>query len=183
MWFAARDIAFEAQTAELDIDAMIERLGLGPNAKGAPGTGPRRLPDDIDPLLEIVADVMIRILLIEIQAFHTFAWAEDLLADPDLVAGDGAAATVVSYIRADETPHVEYLKTALSEMRDVTWVGDSGAKYPGSEMVATLWAAGLDRSLGTQRETNRKAILGEIEYWCNQRPIGKDLLAEFHTLR
>ena len=183
MWFAARDIAFEEQTAELDIDAMIERLGLGPNAKGAPGTGPRRLPDDIDPLLEIVADVMIRILLIEIQAFHTFAWAEELLADPNLVAGDGAAATLVSYIRADETPHVEYLKTALSEMRDITWVGDSGAKYPGSEMIGTLWAAGLDRSLGAQRETNRKAILGEIEYWCNQRPNGNDLLAEFHTLR
>ena len=133
MWFAARDIAFDGRTEHLDIDAMIERLGFGPNAKGAPGTGPRLLPDDIDPLVEIVADVMIRILLIEIQAFHTFAWAEELLGDPDLVAGDGAAATVVSYIRADETPHVEYLKTALSEMRDLTWVGESGTKYAGSD--------------------------------------------------
>ena len=110
MWFAARDLAFEDRTADLDIDAMIERLGFGPNAKGAPGTGPRLLPDDIDPLLEIVAEVMIRILLIEVQAFHTFAWAEELLGDRDLVAGDGAAATLVSYVRADETPHVEYLE-------------------------------------------------------------------------
>jgi hypothetical protein len=183
MWFAARDIAFDSRTEHLDIDAMIERLGFGPNAKGAPGTGPRLLPDDIDPLVEIVADVMIRILLIEIQAFHTFAWAEDLLGDPDLVAGDGAAATVVSYIRADETPHVEYLKTALSEMRDLTWVGESGKKYAGSEMIAPLWSAGLERSLGTQREANRKSIHGEIEYWCNKRPNGTDLLAEFHSLR
>ena len=66
---------------------------------------------------------MIRVLLIEIQAFHTFAWAEEWLADPDLVAGDGQAAELVAYIRADETPHVEYLKTALTEMRDRTWVG------------------------------------------------------------
>ena len=182
MWFAARDIAFEARREKLDIDAMLERLGFGPNAKGAPGTGPRLLPDDIDPLLEIVADVMIRILLIEIQAFHTFAWAEELLGDTDLVAGDGAAATLVSYIRADETPHVEYLKTALSEMRDLTWVGESGTKYAGRDMIAPLWSAGLERSLGTQREANRKSIYGEIEYWCNKRPNGKDLLAEFHSL-
>lgn len=182
MWFAARDIAFEGRTADVDIDAMIERLGFGPNAKGAPGTGPRRLPGDIDPLLEIVADVMIRILLIEVQAFHTFAWAEELLADPDLVAGDGAAATLVSYIRADETPHVEYLKTALSELRDLTWVGASGRKYPGAEMIGVLWAAGLDRSLGSQRAANRASILGEIEHWCGRRVHGADLLAEFHEL-
>ena len=183
MWFAARDLAFEDRTADLDIDAMIERLGFGPNAKGAPGTGPRLLPDDIDPLLEIVAEVMIRILLIEVQAFHTFAWAEELLGDRDLVAGDGAAATLVSYVRADETPHVEYLKTALSEMRDLTWVGASGARYAGGDMIGVLWVAGLDRSLGSQRAANRKSILGEIEHWCRQRPNGDDLLAEFHSLR
>lgn len=182
MWFAARDIAFDSQTEHLDIDAMIERLGFGPNAKGAPGTGPRRLPDDIDPMVEIVADVMIRILLIEIQAFHTFAWAEGLLSDPDLVAGDGTAATIVSYIRADETPHVEYLKTALSEMRDLTWVGESGKKYAGCDMIAPLWTAGLERSLGAQRDANRKSVYGEIEHWCTRRPNGKDLLAEFASL-
>ena len=33
---------------------------------------------------------------------------------------------LVSYIRADETPHVGYLRTALSEMRDRTWVGEGG---------------------------------------------------------
>ena len=182
MCFAARDIAFEGRTADLDIDAMLERLGFGPNAKGAPGTGPRILPDDIDPLLEIIADVMIRVLLIEVQAFHTFAWAEELLADPNLVAGDGAAATLVSYIRADETPHVEYLKAALTEMRDFTWIGASGAKYGGRDMIGPLWAVGLDRSLGSSRVNNRKSILGEIEYWCGQKSHGADLPAEFHEL-
>ena len=182
MWFAARDIAFEGRTADLDIDAMLERLGFGPNAGGGPGTGPRLLPDDIDHELEIIADVMIRVLLIEVQAFHTFAWAEELLADTELVAGDGAAATLVAYIRADETPHVEYLKTALTEMRDLTWVGASGAKYDGTDMIGALWANGLDRSLGSGRAVNRKSILGEIEHWCNQRPNGADLLAEFHAV-
>ncbi len=123
MWFAARDVAFENPTAKIDIDAMLARMGFG--QPGGPGgiDVARALPDDIDINLELIANLMIRVLLIEIQAFHTFAWAEEWLADPDLVAGDGQAAELVSYIRADETPHVEYLKTALTEMRDRTWVG------------------------------------------------------------
>ena len=126
MWFAARDVAFENPTAKIDIDAMLARMGFG--QPGGPGgiDVERALPDDIDVNLELIANLMIRVLLIEIQAFHTFAWAEEWLADPDLVAGDGQAADLVSYIRADETPHVEYLKTALTEMRDRTWVGASG---------------------------------------------------------
>ena len=126
MWFAARDVAFENPTAKIDIDAMLARMGFG--QPGGPGgiDMERALPDDIDINLELIANLMIRVLLIEIQAFHTFAWAEEWLADPDLVAGDGQAAELVAYIRADETPHVEYLKTALTEMRDRTWVGRVG---------------------------------------------------------
>ena len=66
------------------------------------------------------------------------------LSDTDLVAGDGEAADLVSYIRADETPHVDYLKTALTEMRDRTWVGTDGKKHEGTEMIGTLWDRGLD---------------------------------------
>ena len=83
----------------------------------------RGWPDDVDFDLESLIARMVRLLLIEISAFHTFAWAEELLADPDLVAGDGEGARLVSYIRADETPHVDYLRTALSELRDRTIVG------------------------------------------------------------
>ena len=70
--------------------------------------------------------LMVRVLFIEISAFHTFAWAEAWLSDRELVEGDGAAARLVRYIRADETPHVDYLRTALSEMRDRTWIGETG---------------------------------------------------------
>ena len=49
---------------------------------------------------------MIGLLLIEISAFHGFTWAEGVLSDTDLIAGDGEAARIISYIRADETPHV-----------------------------------------------------------------------------
>ena len=47
---------------------------------------------------------MAGLLLIEVSAFHTFAWAEAVLSDGELVAGDGEAARLVSYIRTDEAP-------------------------------------------------------------------------------
>jgi hypothetical protein len=185
MWFAARDLAFENPTAKIDIDAMLERMGFGP-AKGTGGSGgmdlSRALPDDIDPNLELIANLMIRVLLIEVQAFHTFAWADAWLSDRDLVAGDGRAADLVSYIRADETPHVGYLKTAITEMRDRTWVGTGGTKHAGIDMIGTLWDRNLDQSLGEGRVQTRKAILAEVEHWCEQHPKGADILAEFHRL-
>jgi hypothetical protein len=125
---------------------------------------------------------MIRVLFIEVSAFHTFRWAEAWLSDADLVAGDGEAARLVSYIRADETPHVSYLATTLTELRDRTWVGSGGRKHAGTEMIDRLWQHHLQLSLGPGREAGRKAILGEVEHWCRTRSNGDDLLAEFHQL-
>jgi len=146
MWFAARDIAFEHPVTDDMTQTMLERMGIA-----APGGQPptpeearraaeavRRFPD-LDLSLEMMLRRMVGLLFIEVSAFHTFAWAEAVLADRDIVAGDGEAAALVSYVRADETPHVDYLRTALTEMRDRTFVGASGAKVAGTEVVGTLW--------------------------------------------
>jgi hypothetical protein len=182
MWFAARDIAFERPTAKIDVEAMLARMGFGQPGSSGGIDLERVLPDDIDVNLELIANLMIRVLLIEVQAFHTFAWAEEWLSDTDLVAGDGRAAELVSYIRADETPHVGYLKTALTEMRDRTWIGSGGKKHSGQELFDRLWERGLDQSLGEGRQQTRQAVLGEVEHWCLQRDGGNDILAEFYAL-
>src|SRR5581483_11267213 len=119
MWFAARDIAFDRPFEELDIEAMLARMGIGQGGPG--GTAARLLPEELSLELEMMVTLMIRVLFIEISAFHTFAWAEEWMSDTELVGGEGEAARLVSYIRADETPHVGYLRVALSEMRDRTW--------------------------------------------------------------
>ena len=182
MWFAARDIAFENPTSAIDVEAMLARMGFGQGGPGDPMALARALPDDIDLNLELIANLMIRVLLIEIQAFHTFAWAEEWLSDPDLVAGDGEAANLVAYIRADETPHVGYLKTALTEMRDRTWLGASGAKYKGKEMIDLIWDKALRQSLVGNRKQSLTAIMGEIEHWCAKRKNGADILEGFLAL-
>jgi hypothetical protein len=180
MWFAARDIAFDRSCEELDIEAMLVRMGFGPGRPGA--DAPRLLPDGIPYELEMMVSLMVRVLFIEISAFHTFAWAEEWMSDAELVAGEGEAARLVSFIRADETPHVGYLRTALSEMRDRTWMGEDGQRHAGSEMIGRIWDPLLAHSLGPAREDGRRGALAEVEFWCAQQKNGADILAEFHSL-
>jgi hypothetical protein len=78
-------------------------------------------------------------------------------------------------------PQVD-LKTALTEMRDRTWIGEGGKKHKGIEMIGTLWDRGLAQSLGAGRAQTRTAVLGEVEHWCLQHDDGADTLAQFHAL-
>jgi hypothetical protein len=193
MWFAARDIAFESPVTEDETNTMLQRMGFGRPAAGG-GTqldaasiraalmGTRVLPDDIDFDLESLVERMARLLLIEISAFHVFAWAETVLSDNDLVAGEGDAARIVSYIRSDESPHVEYLKTVLSEMRDRTFIGTSGKKYAGRDLIGKLWDRAVADSLGERREQNIKLTIGEVEHALEGNARGNDILTQFHSL-
>jgi hypothetical protein len=104
------------------------------------------------------------------------------LSDIDLVAGDGEAARLVSYIRADESPHVEYLKTTLSEMRDRTWIGQSGKKYSGVDMIGQMWEQAKANSLGARREQTLKVTLGEVEHALEGNARRADILEGFHAL-
>ena len=190
MWFAARDIAFDNPATEDHTERMLDRMGIDTSPKSAEqisrlqqaAIAGRVLPDDIDFTLELVVGRMIGLLLIEISAFHGFRWAEAVLSDTELVAGDGAAATLVSHIRADETPHVAWLRTALSEMRDRTWVGEYGRKYDGTSMIEKLWDRALENSLLLRRQENLQFFMSEIEEAVDGRPDGADLIEEMLSL-
>ncbi|CAN5483752.1 hypothetical protein BH10ACT1_BH10ACT1_03090 [soil metagenome] len=80
---------------------MLRRMGIAP-AGGPDPDGARqrflgkRTFEDLDIGLELLISTMLRVLFVEIKAFHVIAWAEELLSDPDLVAGDGEAGRLVS---------------------------------------------------------------------------------------
>jgi hypothetical protein len=191
MWFAARDVAFENPVTEDETAVMLERMGFAPAGSGGTidvakmikdAMANRVLPDDIPFELEALVERMARLLLIEISAYHVFAWAEALLSDPDLTAGEGAAARLVSYIRQDEAPHVEYLKTTLSEMRDRTFVGTGGKKHEGTEMIGRVWERAVGESLGERRDQNLKLTLREVEHALKGNKRRDDILEQFHGL-
>ena len=110
------------------------------------------------------------------------AWAEEVLADAELVAGDGEAARMVSYIRADEVPHVEYLKTTLSEMRDRTFITESGGTASGADILGRLWETAKGNSLGARRTQLLDATLAEIRHTLKGNPRSDDILEQFHAL-
>jgi len=180
MWFAARDIAFDQPVTEDETERMLQRLGI--TMGGGTSAPPRLLPDDITVELELLIERMVRLLLIEVSAYHTFAWAEELLADRELVAGDGEAAKLVSYVRTDESPHVEYLRTTLSEMRDRSFVGASGRVHDGAELIGRLWDRALSESLGPRRRLMRQTSGAEVARALTGRRDAGDLLDEFHRL-
>ncbi|MBI2704660.1 MAG: hypothetical protein HYX32_05135 [Actinobacteria bacterium] len=190
MWYAARDIAFENPATEDQTQAMLQRMGITPAGGGVPdfqklreaAIAMRVLPNDIDFDLESMLNRMIGLLFIEISAFHAFAWAEEVLRDTDLTAGGGEAADIVSYIRQDETPHVGYLTVALSEMRDRTWVGRTGTKYDGEEMIQLLWDKAMSESLFARRGDFLKLISREINNAIEGRADRDDLMDEFWPL-
>ncbi|MCU0269547.1 MAG: hypothetical protein MUF83_13015 [Acidimicrobiales bacterium] len=186
MWFLARDLAFDHPVTEDQTQVMLARMGITGRAGGSPSgvtAAPERvLPDTFDPDLEVLLRRMIGLLFIEIAAFHSFRWAEAVLADTDLVAGDGEPARLVSHIRADETPHVSYLRTALSEMRDRTWIDTRGARHDGTELLGRLWDRALRESSVLRRSDNLALALREIEHALRDRPDRDDLLDELFAL-
>jgi hypothetical protein len=189
MWFAARDIAFDHPVSDDMTQTMLERMGIvqpggkppTPEEMRRAAEAVRRFPD-LDLSLEMMLRRMVGLLFIEVSAFHTFAWAEEVLSDRDLVEGDGEAAALVSYVRADETPHVDYLRTALTEMRDRTFVGASGKKIPGREVIGTLWENALALSLGPNRENFMKTATAEVEHALASHPRRAEILEQFHAL-
>jgi len=142
MWEAARDLALERPTVPSDV---LMRLMTGRRG------GPRqRLFPQLDESFEELLAVMVNVLVIEIFAADTFRWAETVLGDPEVSARPREAAAMVGYIRSDESPHVEYLRTALGELRACTLRGPAGDEIAGNEVVDGLLARTL-RVLTTQR--------------------------------
>jgi hypothetical protein len=190
MWFLARDIAFEDPDVEDLTELMLFRFGVT-TAPGAPPLSPEeirrrqeaaRVFADIPLEMESLIGRMVNLLLVEISAAHLFAWAEELLADSELVAGDGEAARLVSYIRRDESPHVEYLRTCLSEMRDRAFFTTTGATMPGTTVVETLWARGLAESTGERRTNNQRLARAELEHAIGDRRDRDEVLATYESL-
>jgi hypothetical protein len=188
MWFAARDIAFEHPVTEDETATMLARMGI-PDPS-APRPDPEearraaeaaRLVADVDLVLEMTLRRMLGLMFIEVSAFHTFAWAEAVLDDRELVAGDGAAAEIVRCIRTDETPHVDYLRTALTEVRDRTIIGESGRKIPGADVIGALWDAAVHQSLRVNRPALLRTTLAEVERALEGERRRDEILEGFHA--
>ncbi len=175
MWEAARDEALE--NPKVPGDVLMGIMGRrGQREK----TGP--IFPEIDPKLERMLAFMSQVMVVEIFAEGTFAWGIDVLSDPEVSAKPKVAGDMVRHIQQDELPHVEYLRTALSEVRART-IRTVDDKEISGQIVVDEFLHRVLHSMTRQRQADQRADLREnlIEAMKVARNP-KALLEEFDSL-
>jgi hypothetical protein len=173
MWDAARDAALSNPAISPEIyTAIIARRGAGQPPAMFPELG-----EPVERLIRFMANV----LAIEVFAASTFAWAEEILSDPEVSDAPDDAANLVRFIRADEAPHVQYLRTALSEIQARTLLTLDGKPVSGRKVVNDLAERGI-RTMLRQRLNERPVMVRDlIRKTANVKDVDA-LLREFDAL-
>jgi hypothetical protein len=175
MWEAARDLALD--NPKVPADVFLRLMGDRGQSRAANPIFPQ-----LDKQVYRMLSMMAQVYVIEVFAKRTFDWGETLLSDPEISAHPERAGAMVRYIRSDESPHVEYLRTALSEARTLTLRTEDGRALSGATVVDGLMHHVLSRVIDSrpreQRDDTRNSVIRAIE----AGQAGKSLLEEFDGL-
>jgi len=154
MWEAARDLGLAKPHVPGDV---LLRLMTG-TVRGERA----RLFPALSERMEGMITMMTNVLVVETFADNTFAWAQQLLGDPEVSADAERAAHLINCVARDEVAHVDYLAVALSELRARTLVGEGGVELPGHEVVDAIFRRQL-RGMATERpRQSRDRVQAEI---------------------
>jgi len=139
----------------------------------------QRLFPTLDPLLEVELGVFAQILAIEIIAYSTFAWAKQVLADPECSAAPEFAPWMVDCIQKDENLHVGYLQCALAEARARTLLDLEGTEIPGEQVIDAVTQRIVRQQKGGRRERLLKYRMRQIREELESHGAGASILREF----
>jgi hypothetical protein len=67
-------------------------------------------------------------------------------------------------------------------MRDRTFIGKSGKKHAGTDVVGAIWERAVANSLGPNREANLQTQHNELMHALSSRKNGDDILAGYEAL-
>ena len=155
MWEAARDVALE--NPKIPGDVLMRLMGRR-GRSGPPKPAFPELGEDLERMLGLMANV----LVVEIFAEGTFHWGVEVLSDPEVSAAPQVAGDMVRNIQKDEKPHVEYLRTALSEVAARTLNTVDGKTISGRKVVHGLLHRILSQITrdrpGDQRDDLRESL-------------------------
>jgi hypothetical protein len=132
--------------------------------------------------MEELITAMANVMIIEIFAADVFAWGEKLLGDAEVSSRPREAAAMVRCIRRDEAPHVEYLRTALSEIRCRTLRTEDGKEIPGRVVVDRVFEHQLRGIASTRPREQRERLRAEIREALGERPQAASLIRRFEDL-
>jgi hypothetical protein len=174
MWEAARDLGLAKP--EIPDDVLLAMMMGGRGER-------RRLFPELSPRLEDAIGFMANVMVVEIFAEDVFEWAKQLLGDPEVSADAVGAPALVAHIQADEKPHVEYLRTALSELRARTLrCADGSREIPGRLVVDRMLETQLRQIASTRPARERADVQGAIHLALDDAPAAAELARRFENL-
>ena len=175
MWEGARDAALE--NPKIPGDVLMRLMG-----RRGRGGRPQPAFPEIGERLERMLGFMANVLVVEVVAEGTFQWGIDVLSDPAVSAAPEVAGGMVRNIQSDEKPHVEYLRTALSEVRARTLRTVDGKQISGGVVIDGLLHRILYQMTSNrqndQREDLRESLVDAMKIAANP----DSLLEEFESL-
>jgi hypothetical protein len=156
MWEAARDLALRRPRIPGDV---LMRMMTGRAGRGEP----QRMFPELSQRMENLLLAMANVMVVEIFAEKVFEWAKQLLGDPGVSSDPEGAARMVAHIQSDEKPHVEYLRTALSEIRARTLISEDGRKeLRGADVIDRLFERQLRGAATARPSARRDQLRAEI---------------------
>ena len=175
MWEAARDLGLAKP--EIPDDVLLAMMTGG--GRGAR----RRLFPELSPRLEEAIGFLANVMIVEIFAEDVFEWAKKLLGDPEVSADPVGAPALVAHIQSDESPHVEYLRTALSELRARTLRSADGKReIPGRAVVDGILETQLRQIASTRPARERNDVQRAIRLALADEPAAAELARRFESL-
>lgn len=175
MWEAARDLALEKP--KIPSDVLMRMMGQ----RGRRGERKRGFPQ-LDEDLERLLATMAQVLIVEVFAEGIFQWGMSLLSNPEVSAEPEKASAMVGYIRSDENPHVDYLRTALSEIRCRNIRTVDGKILPGRVVVDGMLHNGLKQMTRSRPKEQRAETRGHLAEAMKVAANPAALLEEFDAL-
>ena len=176
MWEAARDLAFEKPAIPPDV---LMRIMGGPGRQGRKRS---RFFPEIDETLERMVATMSNVLIVELFADEVFSWGKAVLSNPEISAEPERASAMVGYIQSDENPHVEYLRTALSELSARTLRTEAGATLSGREVVHGILHTQLSQITRQRPDEQRSQLRENMAEVFQQAANPAALREEFEAL-
>ena len=176
MWEAARDLGLAKP--EIPEDVLLAMM-MGGRSRGER----KRLFPELSARLEDAITMMASVLVVEVFAEDVFEWAKQLLGDPEVSADPRGARALVEHIQADEVPHVEYLRTVLSELRARTLRSPDGAhQIPGATVIDAILEAQLRGVASTRAARERGDVRGAIHRAIEDEARASILARRFESL-
>jgi len=175
MWFAVRDLVFGKDRFPIPTPpASIGREKA------------TREMEQLPPECEGVLAFLMNLLMIEVRAERAFDFYERVIGSDGIFADKrkeaAHAVQLVNRIRQDESVHVAWLRTAISEFRHATVRTTDGQQLKGSEIVDPVWEKMVHWHAVEMHEANRENNRAELKRKILAAPNGAKVIEKFEAI-